>query len=433
MNKLVLRFSKSTIVKFLFFLLMITTVFMYGLDIQLPQILLIIIACSIVLIGNETELLAMVLCCIPLYICFEYMYIVLVASIVLLFKNIRKYKVNISVVILLTLLMWELLHGLDGDFALNSFVVMILPYAFVFLLQFYNGRKVDYKYLVSVFAICVISLGIMFIIETIIDSGGNVTYALSNINRLGLKSDTEVTWGVINPNSLGIICVLAISGVIQKMLYLGQNKLDVPLVVALLIIGFLTLSRTFIICLFIAVSLFTFGKKRTFKENLKIIGIFLIIVLICTIVFSAVFPGVYESFASRWQEADMSNGRLEIFEQSFNYIISNPSVLIWGIGQQNFAENARNLVEMPPHDAITELVMAWGIVGLALFVGYILSMIISAKKKNPNIMLANYIPLIIIIVKGFAGHLITSGYTMIALIFAYLSLEANFNDAYKDY
>jgi hypothetical protein len=58
-------------------------------------------------------------------------------------------------------------------------------------------------------------------------------------------------------------------------------------------------------------------------------------------------------------------------------------------------------------------------------------MYIVAARWNAKISLINWIPLIIILFKSLAGQLLTSGYSMLALALAYLSLCQDFTSTDK--
>jgi hypothetical protein len=86
------------------------------------------------------------------------------------------------------------------------------------------------------------------------------------------------------------------------------------------------------------------------------------------------------------------------------------------------------MISVAPHDAINEIIMAWGIPGFIIFCSFLFFLIKGAKKKNPHMRLVNYIPFLIIVMKALAGHWITSGYTMLATAFAYLSMCHDFTN-----
>ena len=79
------------------------------------------------------------------------------------------------------------------------------------------------------------------------------------------------------------------------------------------------------------------------------------------------------------------------------------------------------------HNNIQEILVAWGIPGLIMIAALIAALVIRARSFNRRLTLINCIPLIIILVKSLAGQMISSGYTMLALSFAYLSLCQHFS------
>ena len=116
------------------------------------------------------------------------------------------------------------------------------------------------------------------------------------------------------------------------------------------------------------------------------------------------------------------------------FLMDNSNVLLFGIGLQDYGDliiNVYRIWNNVPHNSIQEILIAWGIPGLLIFALQILYMYIAATRWNTKILLMNWIPLIIILFKSLAGQLLTSGYTMLALSFAFLSLCQDFTSTDK--
>ena len=75
---------------------------------------------------------------------------------------------------------------------------------------------------------------------------------------------------------------------------------------------------------------------------------------------------------------------------------------------------------------LSGLEFAWGIPGMLMIILLIFMIIRISRKYTPQHRLMNYIPLIILLFKSMAGQLLTSGYTMLALAYAYLCLAQGF-------
>ena len=112
----------------------------------------------------------------------------------------------------------------------------------------------------------------------------------------------------------------------------------------------------------------------------------------------------------------------------YHYIANNLGVMLFGVGLNDFAEKVLNIYMISthtPHNSILEIIAAWGIVGLILVLLLLVAIIIDSKS-HVNIIIVNYIPLYVILLKSMAGQLLTSGYSMLAMSFVYLSLCQDF-------
>ena len=152
-------------------------------------------------------------------------------------------------------------------------------------------------------------------------------------------------------------------------------------------------------------------------------------IALIVLVYVYLFPENFEYLLSRFESDETGSGRTWIFEDYNQYMVENLWVMFWGVGLNNFQEKVMttyNISTAVPHNGIQEIVVAWGIPGLILVTLLIAVMIAQSKKYGTRKTLLNYIPLIILISKSMAGQFITSGYTILALAFAYLSLCQDF-------
>ena len=128
---------------------------------------------------------------------------------------------------------------------------------------------------------------------------------------------------------------------------------------------------------------------------------------------------------------DITTGRLSTMELYHRFIWSSPRNLAFGIGLQDFGEKVMVVYRIAPfvsHNAIQELVTAWGMPGLVLFVALWILMIWRSRKFSRRQTLLNYIPLLVILLKSQAGQMLNSAYTMLAFAYAYLSMCQRFSE-----
>ena len=154
--------------------------------------------------------------------------------------------------------------------------------------------------------------------------------------------------------------------------------------------------------------------------------------LVVVLVFlNLLIPDLLEAFYQRFLVADITTGRMDLLEIYNNYILSNTKVLFYGLGMHDLGTELTvvlRLAKVCSHNFIQEIILAWGVPGL-LCMAYLLGyMVWRSRKFCRQQTLLNFIPLLILLLKSIAGQMITSGYTMMALIYAYLSLTQRFED-----
>ena len=423
-NKIIL--NDRTGINCLFLIWTVLIFCRYGLEIGISTVIILLVAILIISFGNVKEIIAVVICCIPLYTTFNYMIALLYGNFVLLIKFRKKIKIDLMLFISILIFIWELSHGFIGPFSFKEFIYFVTPYITLLLINACDNSDIDYDYLGIMFARFVALSGISLFYRTVSLNGGNVIHAVQNMGRLGLIDEGSFNiGGQINPNSFGIMCVLAIAILFQSYFYKSKNLKKIIFIIVLIILGALTVSKTYIVLLVLTICLFIVTGK---KQKKQLIGAVLAVIGVGSFILLRVFPTIVDTFIGRWSAEDLSTGRLSIMFESYEAIWANPELFMFGVGIQDYSDKTQQFVAIAPHDFINELLMIWGIPGLIIFLALIISVVLAAKKKNKNVKLINLIPLIIIIAKSFSGHWITSGYTMLAISLAYLSLAYDFQN-----
>lgn len=413
----------------LFALLMLLVSVRYVFQIDFPAVVLLGLMVFMICIGDRSEVLAVCAACIPLTSALTHDYVLLAAIIALLLKDQGNIRIDLTILPVLMLIVWELLHSLVGEFSAPQLVVMFAPLLLCTVLLWMDLRDIDYSFIVRVLAVstCVMCLTLMGML--LMRSGFSLSRMFANMHRLGLQTEGRETVSLtMNPNSLAIICILAVSGLMQLALTGERKRTDLLMMITMLVCGALTLSRTYLVLLVIMVILFGFFQKRGLTQMIRFFVMLLLTVLLAALVLNAMFPTILEQYLGRFQVSDISGGRSSLFASYHEYILSDPKVMFWGIGLADYTERIMIATHLPniPHNGIQEVITAWGIPGLIILVVFFLSLPLQAKKKAGKIYFVQYIPLILLIAKAQAGQLLKSDYTMLAFTFAYLSLSRDF-------
>lgn len=396
------------------------------LEIEIPVLFILGCFLFMTLISNNEEIICLAIACIPMSTAFQYKYALMGCFLILLLKNLKRIKIKRIVIPIFLMMVWEILHCFNSSFSLIEYLRGFSETIFLIgIILFVPPIKVNYYTVCRILAISVFVMGSIVFLEVLKKSGFNVQEIFKGTYRLGISNIDGRDFGInFNANGLGTICNLAIIGLYQLILTENQKKYDYVLLFLIIIIGIMTMSRNFILCLVINNICFFIAKKCS---NVKKIKIFFLVINIFVLLFYSIYkflPTLYNSFIGRFSEADLTNGRAELFMFYNKHIISNVKYLFFGIGMQNFQETMENIygnIIDVCHNGFQELLVSWGIPGLILFLWFILELIIKSKKINKRHYIINYMPLIFILVNVQSGQMIRAGHIMLSFCLIYLS------------
>lgn len=413
---------------FLLLLLMGMITARYSLQIGIPREVFLGIILLIAVLGDRDEIAAMCICCIPLHESVDFFYAIVFCMAAFVLKYPQQICLRLSVIPVLLMVLWELLHCFGEPFSIVGFVVDIVPLLALAIFMSTDASELDYDYIVRAVSVTTVLAGLSTLIKVMYLAGFDVATAFSQLKRLGVQAEkVAIEGGTINPNTLGTICVLAMTGLMQLRTAGRGNKKDMFLMVALLVLGALTSSRTFLACLALMILLLLFSQKGSFRKKMRFLGGMILVLALAVVFLSLVFPELLEYFISRFRGKDLTTGRLDLMGQYHAFIVSDPRVLGFGIGLHDFSVKVTQVYRVAgnvPHNGIQELVAAWGLPGLLLF-GYLVLTMILHSGQGRRQRLLHHIPLILILFKAQAGQMLDSSYTMLAFSYAYLSLCAD--------
>lgn len=427
---MIIRINKHFRFCTLLTVLMLLILARYAFRLEIPRIVLTAIIIFLAVLGDRDEILAVCMSCIPLHNAIDFYTAIIICVLIYILKNPKHFRFDAAMVIVPVMIAYELLHCLTADFSFKLFLVDIAPLVVLMVIIGVDLRNINYAFVVRTMAICSICVCMVLLANLIIRADGNLVTAFLNLRRLGVLSDDEtLLGGAINPNSIGVINLLAATALMQLSIHAKQKIIDVFLILLLLVLGMITLSRTFLVCLILMVFLWIMGQPERINHKAKSIIRIIFIAGLSIFLMAVLFPNALENYIMRFQTDDITSGRDIIMKQYQNYIKDNINILLFGVGLNNFTEKVTSIYAISihtPHNSIQEIIVAWGIPGCIL-VTLLFAMIISESKRyGIRKNLINFIPLLIILAKSMAGQLITSGYTIMTLAFAYLSLCQDF-------
>ena len=265
-------------------------------------------------------------------------------------------------------------------------------------------------------------------------------YDITSMTRFGdMGSETVNYQGLLNPNINSFICLIAICG-LWLLRYYGKDQYkDKFIIYFLIVIIFLTQSKSALLCLLIARFLYVlFAKGRVNVSIKQILSIFSTIVSI-VLVFGVLLRDMVMKTLDRFFVTDISTGRLAIFSFYHQHITSSLENIIYGIGLHRYTQRLANIygntweifpglatvfdgeiVYKPSHFNIQEVAVVWGIIGILLFV-YLFYMMFKHSKRTYYSL--NAVTFWIILIYGLQGHLVSSGVMLLAVLFSLVCLE----------
>lgn len=416
-------------------LLLLLIMTRYALQVNLPRVVFLVVIGLMALLGDRDEILALCICIIPMHESIDFFYSLAITLVIYIFKYHRQLHFQTDIALIFLVILWELAHCFMQSFSIVDFLSRILPFIVLAVVMASETDKLDYAFIVRAFAWATLGISIVLFVRVLYFSNFNFLRAVAGLQRMGLDlqssiEDISVDGGVVNPNTLGIIAVLASTGLMQLRSKKISKKSDMILMCVILVFAALGTSRTYLACLAMMILLLIFAERGGMAKKLRLLGVLCVAVAAAVTAMALIFPDTFAYFVSRFAVSDITTGRDRTMVIYHEFIVNNPRVMFFGIGLQNFGNRLVEVYRVSssvPHNSVQEIIVAWGIPGIVLFTAVILSMFHSASERNRNIALINWIPLIIILFKGMAGQMITSAYTMLAFSFSFISLCTNMN------
>lgn len=205
-----------------------------------------------------------------------------------------------------------------------------------------------------------------------------------------------------DPNFLAMFCLLGIAAlIILSNLRISRLVASIPIIVLCAYSGYLTESRTFLIC-FVAMMVFVIGMllpDKSISIPIKIvIGILLVIGMI--LFYKYIWTAIVESRGIISTDGrDWTNGRIDDIQKVLLFWSGNILYILFGIGVDNSLTN----VGIVTHNTYFDLFIEFGIIGSILFILLLKNLYASSfkgKRIYPNI---RWLPIFILLV--YAGTL----------------------------
>lgn len=217
---------------------------------------------------------------------------------------------------------------------------------------------------------------------------------------------------------LSLALDLAIIGIKRKI-----RVLDIVQIIITIVLGLMTFSLSFLlygficICLFIVYT-FSFKKRKLLLLLVFVLISFFIFVLITHTTF---YDKIFSIYRKSVTTQDISNGRIDIYKYYVNLLKSNLDILFLGRGLTTYELLNENGERLAAHNALLEVVLAWGLIGMFVLILFIYKIFIRKTKNKINLYV--YIPIICILLYMITGNFFIGYYSsLLEIVVAYATL-----------
>lgn len=188
-----------------------------------------------------------------------------------------------------------------------------------------------------------------------------------------------------DPNFYAAQVVTAIGGQLLVISKKTSNKLlTVVLVIALIICGATSVSKSYILCLVLVITAWLFCQVQ--KGLGRFVKVLLgLSVIIAVALASGAFSGIIDEYLVRFGASDdassLTTGRSELWKEYLEFLINNPIDLIIGQGYHSVFKGVRK----GSHNTFIQCIYQLGLIGTTFFVFWISTLISSAKLRKVKI------------------------------------------------
>ena len=204
-----------------------------------------------------------------------------------------------------------------------------------------------------------------------------------------------------DPNYYSFFILLLII-ILMKLSSIGNYNKNIYIIL-LLIIGFLSTSKMFLISILIIVFLKIITSWKSLKKNnsigrKQIISFSVLLPIIIFIMYFLSKNGfldlIYDNYINRFNTNDLTTGRLNIQIEYLKELVRYPNFLLFGGSNsyyQIFITNFANKVSgewirpMTAHNMYLDIILSWGLLGSCIYVNFIKKSFDTMKiKLNAN-------------------------------------------------
>jgi len=421
--------KKDSIIPNIFKCFILCLLIIIGVSRQYVSIICVILGCYYIFKINSSDFLGILFFVLPFASIFKlgnsdhtlFNIFIFVAVLRLIISD-KKYNIK-EILMILAFFVYAFVFVYPTSFL--TLLNLMLSFILVFLV-FKTYEDINLRRILIFYALGIIMSSIFGIFKDFIP--GLSTY----LRQVRLKNENiEILrfCGLYNNPNFYTMDISVVLASITGLAACKKAKLfDFLLIIALSVFGIMSVSKSFLLILIILIfiSLLYLAKKSFLGIARGIFLICIIFVVILTFVNQEYILAYFSRLqADSQQNASLSTittGRYDIWKMYLDYMFSDVSIMLFGKGF-----GAPNISGEFSHSHYIEIIYYFGIIGSALYINCIFNMLPTFNKmKRRNLM--NFLPLIILIIRGLAINLILSENFVFYLIICILMLNYNLKD-----
>ena len=423
------KYGENHIFKVYWLLMVALMIVRYVLKINVPAAAFLLVSLIPICFGSISEQMAFAVSIIPFSVAFQYKYAILMLSVSLLFKARWRLKRSGLLITILVMMVWELAHAFYEPF---SYVEYLRDFAELILLGIVTSLSVeelDHKLVIRSLSLSVVAVCAIMLFMQLQQFHFNIIAVFARSARSYRFGQSNMAAGEFalnfNANNLGFLCNLASSGCLLLAARKEHKLFDMVLAVSASVFAIMTLSRAAIVCMaMVYMAYFFFTEGVAVRKVWR--GLGGLAVAAAAVVLIGIFvPSVFENLTERFQRVDVWNGRGNLFKYYTQFMMSSPLYFLFGVGMQQIYVKVSPYAPVVdvPHNGLQEVWVAWGIVGLALFIAVLWKLLtVSKPYAGGRRQLYQFVPLGLTLLFVMSGQFLTSSRALLALSFSYICL-----------
>lgn len=345
---------------------------------------------------NIPGVLAMIAYLIPLNSGVTVLYLYGYAIFVLLLK---KGKLDLRVLIpVFAIVIWEVIMAF---FVPKVNIMNTIIYTCTVFLLFYLLYTDDADYKICCYAYIAGTMVLLLAVMTTAIQNTSWQEVMSGEVRIGAYEEKEALGGTVavlteNSNSLAYYAVVAnilAFSLIKTEKIFGKVVLTVAVLFGTLV-GLFTVSRTFMIVLFMGIFL-VFTARYTFKQKI-ILAVVVGAILWVGLPYLIENTQIFDAFENRFEDSTMEggNGRVDLFWEYMDFLWNNPARLVFGTGAIGYKDICKCSNSL--HNGTQQILVSYGLVGFFPMLYALLSPVFGYFKKN-RFKLEMIVPLLVVV------------------------------------